>query len=360
MLVKGTTNGRLSKSWAQRLRIEGQAFNIGLGSFPGVTLSEARKRALANLRKVEEGGDPRRKPQAALTFEDAMERTIEVLRPGWRNGKTEKNMRPAMSAVLPPIGRRPVDSITPAEVLAALEPLAAKKPAIAKKARTMLSQTFKWAIAQGLRTDNPAGESISAGLPKLSTKEHFRVLSFKEVGAAIQTVRGSSAWQGTKLAFEFIVLTASRSGEIRLARWNEIDRESRTWTIPAERTKSEREHRVPLSDAALAVLDKALQVADGSGLVFPSITGRPLTDSTVSKLMRELGIQAVPHGFRSSFRDWAAEQNVDRQVAEAALAHSVGNATEAAYLRSDMFEVRRAVMQAWADYTAPQKGGEIG
>ena len=273
LLVKGTTNGRLSKSWAQRLRIEGQAFNIGLGSFPGVTLSEARKRALANLRKVEEGGDPRRKPQAALTFEDAMERTIEVLRPGWRNGKTEKNMRAAMSAVLPPIRRKPVDSITPAEVLAALAPLAVQKPAIAKKARTMLAQSFKWAIAHGLRTDNPAGESISAALPKLSTKEHFRALPFKEVGVALRTVRGSSAWQGTKLAFEFLVLTAARSGEVRLANWSEVDMQPATWTIPAERMKSERAHRVPLSSAALAVLDKASELSDESDLVFPSITG---------------------------------------------------------------------------------------
>ena len=354
MLVKGTTNGLLSKSWAQRLRIDGETRSIGLGSYPGVTLSLARKRALANLRTVEDGGDPRRKPQSTPTFADAMERAIEVLRQGWRNAKTEQTQRRAMSEILSSIGRRPVDSITPAEVLAALEPLAAKKPALAKKARTMLSQTFKWAIAQGLRTDNPAGESISPALPKLSTKEHFKALPFKEVGAAIQTVRGSSAWEGTKLAFEFLVLTATRSGEVRLARWNEIDFEARSWTAPAEHTKAGRVHRVPLSDAAIAVLDKARQMADGSGLVFPSITGKSMSDSTISKLVRELGIQAHPHGFRSSFTDWCAERNIPLHVSEAALGHSVGNATVAAYLRSDMFEARRPVMQAWANYVLPK------
>ena len=354
LLVKGTTNGLLSKSWAQRLRIDGETRSIGLGSYPGVTLSLARKRALANLRTVEDGGDPRRKPQSTPTFADAMERAIEVLRQGWRNAKTEQTQRRAISEILSSIGRRPVDSITPGEVLAALEPLAANKPALAKKARTMLSQTFKWAIAQGLRTDNPAGESISPALPKLGTKEHFKALPFKEVGAAIQTVRGSSAWQGTKLAFEFLVLTATRSGEVRLARWNEIDFEARSWTAPAEHTKAGRVHRVPLSDAALAVLDKARQMADGSGLVFPSITGKSLSDSTISKLVRELGIQAHPHGFRSSFTDWCAERNIPLQVSEAALGHSVGNATVAAYLRSDMFEPRRPVMQAWANYVLPK------
>ncbi len=354
LLVKGTTNGLLSKSWAQRLRIDGETRSIGLGSYPGVTLSLARKRALANLRTVEDGGDPRRKPQSTPTFADAMERAIEVLRQGWRNAKTEQTQRRAMSEILSSIGRRPVDSITPAEVLATLEPLAAKKPALAKKARTMLSQTFKWAIAQGLRTDNPAGGSISPALPKLSTKEHFKALPFKEVGAAIQTVRSSSAWEGTKLAFEFLVLTATRSGEVRLARWNEVDFEAMSWTAPAEHTKASRVHRVPLSDAALAVLDKARQMADGSGLVFPSITGKSLSDSTISKLVRELGIQAHPHGFRSSFTDWCAERNIPLQVSEAALGHSVGNATVAAYLRSDMFEARRPVMQAWANYVLPK------
>ena len=350
LLVKSTKSGRISRSWAQRLRIDGRPVNIGLGSFPIVTLARARELALANARNAEEGGDPRQKPQATPTFEEAMERTVEVLRVGWRNIKTERNLRHALSYLPPAIAKRPVDAITPSDVLSFLAPLGLAKPAIAKKAKMGLSQTFKWAIAQGLRTDNPAGENISAALPKLSTREHHRALPFKEVGAALQTVQDSGAWLGTRLAFAFIVMTAARSGEVRLAEWSEIDFEAATWTIPAARMKSAREHRIPLSVPALGVLREAHPLSGGEGLVFPSATDKPLTDSTISKLLRENGIQAVPHGFRSSFRDWCAEANIDRQVAESALAHRVGDATEAAYLRSDMFALRRAAMDSWGEY----------
>ena len=329
--------------------INGVAFNIGLGSFPGVTLSEARKRALANLRVVEGGGYPRRKPQTTPAFEESLEQTIEVLRPSWRNAKTEKNLRALMGEyVLPVIGRKPVEGITTADVLGFLAPIALNKPATAKKIKMGLSQTFKWATAQGLRSDNPADQNIAAAMPKLSTKEHHRGLPPREVGRAVQTLRDSSAWLGTKLAFEFLVLTASRSGEARLAEWSEIDLEAALWTIPAERMKSGREHRIPLSAAALAVLEAARQLSDGMGMVFPSSTGRALSDNTLSKLLRENGIAAVPNGFRCSFRDWCAEQNIDRQVAESALAHTVGDATESAYLRSDVLALRRAAMESWS------------
>ncbi len=351
LLVKASSTGRLAKSWAQRLRINGQPFNIGLGSFPIVTLARARELALANARAVESGADPRVKASAIPTFADCLERTITVLRPGWRNPKTEKNLRAVMAEyVLPVVARKPIDGITPADVLRFLAPLALNKPAIAKKAKMGLSQTFKWAIAQGLRADNPANQNIAAGLPKLSTKEHHRALSFGEVGGALQTVRNSGAWLGTKLAFQFLVLTAARSGEVRLSTWSEIDLKVALWTIPADRMKSGREHRVPLSADAMSVLERARELSDGTGLIFPSSRGKTLTDSTISKLLRENRIDAVPHGFRSSFRNWCAEQNIDRQVAESALAHTVGDATEAAYLRSDMLALRRAAMDAWAAY----------
>ena len=350
LLVKDTTTGRLSKSWSQRLRWNGQPFNIGLGSFPRVTLAKARERALNNARMVEDGIDTRIKPVTVPTFQDAMEATIEVLRPGWKSPKTERQLRYLVGEyALPKIGAKPIDSLMPSDVLAFLSPLALAKPSTARKLKTQLGQVFNWAIAQGLRTDNPADQNISAALPKLGTKEHHRALPFREVGAALQTVRDSGAWLGTKLAFEFLVLTATRSGEVRLAEWSEIDLSAATWTIPASRMKSGREHRVPLSEQPMAILKEAATLGDGTGLVFPSSTGRALTDSTVSKLLRENGIAAVPHGFRSSFRDWCAEENIDRQVAESALAHSVGDATEAAYLRSDMFVLRRAAMSAWGE-----------
>ena len=152
-----------------------------------------------------------------------------------------------------------------------------------------------------------------------------------------------------KLAFEFLVLTAARSGEVRLAHWAEIDPDNEIWTVPAERMKTHREHRVPLSGRALEVLREARKYADGSGLVFPSLSGRALSDATMSKLLREQGIAAVPHGFRSSFRDWCADTGKPREIAEAALAHTVGG-VEGAYFRSDLFERRHRLMDQWAQF----------
>ena len=168
--------------------------------------------------------------------------------------------------------------------------------------------------------------------------------------AALAKVRESDAGPTTKLAVAFLTLTAARSGEIRAATWAEIDQDSATWTIPAPRMKTGREHRVPLSSSALAVLELAREYADGSGLVFPSPMGRVLSDNTLSKLFRELGIAGTPHGMRSSFRDWAAEcSDVPREIAELALAHVEGSSAELAYRRTDYFEKRRGLMNAWAD-----------
>ena len=166
-------------------------------------------------------------------------------------------------------------------------------------------------------------------------------------------MRASSARPVVKLIFEFVVLTAARSGEVRLATWDEMDLDAGVWTIPAARMKAKRDHRVPLSERALAILHDVQRLSDGAGLVFRSLRGKPLSDMTLSKLIKELGIAAVPHGFRSSFRDWAAEQtNTPREVVEAALAHTVRNPTEAAYARSDLFERRRRLMDEWAAYCA--------
>jgi integrase len=164
-------------------------------------------------------------------------------------------------------------------------------------------------------------------------------------------IRDTDAYRATVLAFEFLVLTAARSGEVREVRWDEVDLDAATWTIPADRAKMKREHRVPLSSRALAVLSETLQLQDGTGLVFPSATGRPIADATISKLVRENGIKAVPHGFRSSFRSWAAElSDAPREVAELALGHVNPDKVEAAYMRSDLYERRRRLMQEWADY----------
>ena len=193
-----------------------------------------------------------------------------------------------------------------------------------------------------------------------ASSQHFRALPHGEVAGAVAAVRASLAWIGTKLAFEFLVLTAARSGEVRLATWNEIDLDAALWTVPGTRMKAKREHRVPLCGRALEILNQARTLSDGLDLVFPSPRGKPLWDMTLSKLVKEQGIAAVAHGFRSTFRDWAAERtNHPREVIEAALAHVVSNQTEAAYARSDLFERRRRLMDDWAVYLDGERGQVI-
>ncbi len=213
---------------------------------------------------------------------------------------------------------------------------------------------MKWAIAQGYRLDNPAGEALGAALPKQGgIQRHFKALSYGEVVGAIQTVQQSEAAVAVKLGFEFLVLTACRSGEMRGARWEEIDLEAGEWRIPAERMKHKRNHRVPLSARAREILAEAHENTNNSEWVFPSPAGRPLSDLALSGLLRELGIPAVPHGFRSSFRDWAAEStDAPHAVMEAALSRVVRNQVEAAYARSDLFERRRTLMEQWAEFLA--------
>ena len=212
---------------------------------------------------------------------------------------------------------------------------------------------MKWAVAMGYRPDNPAGDALGQALGRQqAVVQHMRAaVPHRAVADALATVRASQASVTTKRAFEFLVLTAARSGEVRLATWDEMDLDAGVWTISAARMKAKRDHRVPLSGRALAILHEVPRRSDGTGLVFPNPRGKPLSDITLSRLIKELGIAAVPHGFRSSFRDWAAEQtNTPREVVEAALAHTVRNPTEAAYARSDLFDRRRRLMDEWAAY----------
>ena len=229
-----------------------------------------------------------------------------------------------------------------------------------RRVRQRVGAVMKWAVAQGYRGDNPAGDAISAALPKTGTmRRHQRALPFAEVSVALDKVKASRAYKGTVLVLEFLVLTACRSGEVRLATWDEVDLEAETWTVPANRMKAKRDHRVPLSRRALEVLNEARTLSDGSGLVFPSAHGRAISDNTVSKLLRDLGIEAVPHGFRSSFRDWAAEcSDAPREVCELALAHVNSDRVEAAYRRTDLFDRRRVLMEEWSDFVGGSRESE--
>ena len=356
LLVKPTTTGRLSKTWSQRLQVEGNAVNMGLGSYPVVTLAHARKKALANRRSVAQGSDPR--GSGVPTFAEAAEKVIAIHRESWRPGsKSEAQWRASLrDYALPRLESKPVDQVTTSDVLAVLVPIWSGKRETARRVRQRIGAVMKWAVAEGYREDNPAGDAIGAALPRhRSLTQHFPALPHKKVAGAMAMVRVSGAWTGTKLAFEFLVLTAARSGEVREARWEEIDFESGTWRVPGERMKSGHPHRVPLSRRALAVLVEARGITDGRGLVFPAVNGRSLSAMTLTKLVRELGIEAVPHGFRSSFRDWAAEEtDHPHDVIEAALAHVIRNKVEAAYMRTDLFERRRHLMEDWATYVAAE------
>ena len=344
-----------SKQWVQRLVILGKRRDIGLGGYPLVTLAEARDKAFANRKLARAGGDPMavQRRRDVPTFEEAAAKVIELHRPNWRNTKHAAQWTATLRTyAYPKIGNKGVDQVSTADVMAVLLPIWNDRHETARRVRQRIGTVMKWAVAQGLRQDNPAGDAIGAALPKNGgIQRHHQALPHAEVAGAIGTVYRSGASASAKLAFEFLVLTACRSGEVRLANWDEIDIDASEWTIPAERMKTKRPHRVPLSGRAVEVLHEAREIADSSGLVFPSPTGRALSDSTHSKLLRELGIVAVPHGFRSSFRDWASEcSNAPRAVMEAALAHTIKDKVEAAYARSDLFKRRRKLMDAWARY----------
>ena len=319
--------------------------------------SPRRARRPSNTGKLaREGGDPRslRTGQRVPTFADAAETVIRIHEQGWKDGgKNASQWRASLrDYAMPRLGKLRVSDISTADVMAVLLPIWNEKPETARRVRQRIGSVMKWAVAQGHRQDNPVGDALGAALPKNGVaKKHHRALPHTEVGSAIATIRASRAYWATVAALEFVILTASRSGEVRHARWDEVDLATATWAVPADRMKMKREHRVPLSSRALQILAEAREMADGSGLIFPSVRGLPLSDGTLSKLVREHGIPAVVHGFRSSFRDWSAEcSNAPREVCELALSHVNTDRVEAAYMRSDLFERRRALMQSWADY----------
>ena len=347
-------NGNVSKQWVQRLTINAKRVDIGLGSVKWMTLSDARATAQANRRIARTGGDPRQGRATVPTFADGVDAVIDIQRGGWRNaGKSEAQWRASLrDYAMPRLGAKPVDRITTADVLAVLVPIWHDKHETARRVRQRIGKVLDWAVAEGHRADNPAGPALSAALPSNGHhRKHHRALPYERVSGALAAVRASAAYPSTKLCFAFMVLTAARSGEARGVTWSEIDMDAAVWTVPGDRIKSGREHRVPLTTAALDVLREAAAYRDRSGLVFPSMTGKVMSDATVGKLLRENDVSAVPHGFRSSFRQWAAERtNIPREVAEFALAHVVGDAAERAYQRSDLFDKRRDLMTAWARY----------
>ena len=345
-----------TRSWIQRLVIRGRRCELGLGSALLVSLAEAREKALANRKLARAGGDPladKRRLAGIPTFAEAAAAVIEQKQPGWDNPRQVPGWRSSLERhVFPRVGDRSVSEVTSADVLAILSPIWQTKPAIARNVRQRIHAVLEWAIAMNLRNDNPCDRVGPVLGPQRCIVTHMRALPHRQVAAALVAVGASGDKPVVKLAFEFLVLTAARSVEVRMATWDEMDAASRVWTIAATKMKMKREHRVPLCNRALEILDEAGALGGGS-LVFPSGRGGPLEVKRLRRLLERCRIDCVPHGFRSSFRDWAAEKtDHPREVIEAALAHVVGNRTEAAYARSDLFERRRRLMDEWAAYLA--------
>ena len=347
-----------SRQWVQRLTVKGRRRDIGLGGYPLVSLAEAREATFNNRKLARAGGDPieERRKAKIPTFREAAQSTYEALRPRWRSAKVAANWKQQLERhAMKRLGPLSVDAIGREDVLKILTPIWTTKPETARRVRRCIRATLQWCVSHGYAEANMAGEVLDGALPKMpAVKSHLRALPYRELPAAMDTIRDAGTGS---LALRFAILTAARSGEVRGATWSEIDMERREWRIPGDRMKAGEEHRVPLSEAAMGVLSEATWIDDGSGLVFPSPIrkGRPLSDVTLTKVLRDKGLakKATVHGMRSTFRDWCAETGKPREIAEAALAHKVGG-VEGAYFRSDLFDRRRRLMDQWAAFVTRQ------
>lgn len=364
-----------TKSWVQRIVIGEKRRDIGLGSYPAVSLAQARSLAADIRSAVAEGRDPMAEKQAAKdaarnpapsvpTFAETTARVIEFRRPTWSNPKHAAQWESTLATyAFPVIGEMAVDEITAADVLAVLEPIWTTKPETASRVKQRIETVMDWVITHGHRLDNPAGKALfKVLLPVNREPNHHPALHYSQVGWALAKVRESTSNQLTKLAFEFLVLTAARSGEVRKANWGEILWDRGTWEISHIKMKARRFHRVPLSDRAMEILREAWPVTGPDGLIFPSVPGCGVSsDMTYNMMMKRLGIPAVPHGFRSSFTDWAEElMEGHSAAADAALAHKESNKTRRAYKRTDFFNARTGLMQRWSDYVTGRESNPGG
>ncbi len=355
------------RRWVFLYRWHGKPTEIGLGSARDVTLARARELAKDARAKLAEGINPKevRKPLECGTFGECADRLIAAMRPSWRNDKHVAQWEMTLREYAAPLRRLPVHKIVTDDVLSVLKPLWNEKPETASRLRGRIERVLDAAKAQGLRTgENPARwrGHLDQLLPKRQrlTRGHHAAMPHAGVPAFIADLRSRRATAA--LALEFTILTAARSGEVLGARWNEFDLERAVWAVPAHRMKASREHRVPLSARALKIV-RALHQEEGGEFVFPGLKpGKALSGMALEMVLRRMKLNAVTvHGFRSAFRDWAAEcTNFTNEVCEAALAHAVTNKVEAAYRRGDLFEKRRKLMDAWAAFcSAPEAVGKI-
>ena len=358
-----------TRAWILRTVVGERRRDLGLGGYPPVTLAQAIEAARQQRQAVGQGKDPvterratksalRASQQRQITFAKAAEAYIAAQEAGWRSAKHAWQWNSSLELyAFPKIGQLDVGDIGMSHVLEVLEPIWRTKTETASRIRARIELILAWADKRADRERlNPARwrGHLDTQLParnKVSKPKHHAALPVSEASGFMSSLRkqeGSAA-----RALEFAVLTAARSGEVRFATWPEIDFGSRTWTVPAERMKSGREHRVPLSPAAVALLE-SIPLVDDSEVIFQAPRGGALSDMALVAVCRRMGAACVPHGFRSTFRDWCSERtNVAREVAEMALAHSIGNEVEAAYRRGDLFDKRRNLMNDWSDFLKP-------
>ena len=342
-----------SRSWIQRINENGKRKEFGLGGFPGVTIQEAKEKAILNRNKTRTGESLQNN---APTFEQATLDTIEEKRGSekqrgsWKNedASVKQWLSSMKQHAFPLIGHRKVTDLIGADFYMCLKPLWSDSPAMAQVMRKRFSMVMKWVCGQGHRPDNPV-QTLT--MPKQSTN-HFKALHHDQVNQAIQTIQASTrAHAMTKLLLQFIILTGCRPGEGIHASWDEIDFETKTWTRPPEKMKAEKEHRIPLSDQAISILNSASTMAqNGSESIFSSERGT-MDTGTLSKALKRLNIDCVAHGFRSSFRCWGSENGVAMDVLEKCLAHKPDKVV-GAYDRTDVLDIRREIMQQWGAYLA--------
>lgn len=354
-----------SRNWIQRLVINGRRRDLGLGGYPLVTLAKARETALENRRVARAGGDPTAGRLAVPTFKESAAQFFALNASSWAPKTATLWQRILELHAYPKVGRVRVDAITGGDLLAVLSPLWTDRRSTASRLKGQLSQVLEFAAAQGHEIQpSTDGRALSRVLPKRTAPvEHHPAAHYSEVADIIRKVRESGAHPTTRLCFEFALLTAARSGEARGCVWSEIDLKAKVWTVPPSRMKARKVHRIPLSRRAIEVLREAAAYRghDPHSLVFPSMAGKQIDQSTVIRLLRGLDVDGVTfHGMRSSFRMWVAERtNTPRDVAEAALAHSVGDATQQAYDRSDKLDRRRKLMESWSAFLGDQRAGVI-
>jgi len=355
-----------TRSWILRVMVGGKRRDMGLGGYPDVTLSGAWDKARKARDKIKEGIDPIEDGKAkrsalaaavasALTFSEAAKAYIAVKEAEWKNAKHGDQWRNTLATYADPvIGNVFVRDIEQSHVMRVLEPIWMDKTETAKRLRGRIEKVLDWARVRGYRSgDNPARwrghlDTLLQAPGKVQTIEHHPALPMDDLGAFMVELRKQEG-MGAR-ALEFAILTAARSGEVRGATWSEIDLKDATWTIPASRMKMKREHRAALNDEAVALLESLPRTGD---LIFPNTKGDKLSDMTLTAVLRRMNRSDITaHGFRSTFRDWCSERtNYPRDVAEMALAHTIGDKVEAAYRRGDLFEKRRRMMREWGKFS---------